>query len=201
MRRSSYTLLAAVCSLSLLACSPNNLSLGPQTRMAAPLSQLHTGPQAPRFSDGLRRGVIQLRRIRFDKWDLNPQDGVLTRLEVSDRNLTLPNDLIKGFADYDVNSDGKITFEEFLREEVIQMWMDLYADIVDGEFMIRDRNHNGVLDGSELAELRELFSRWPQLKGGDLNGDGVVHYSEFEDAYMQVVPWLDTLRQAQLPQG
>jgi hypothetical protein len=156
---------------------------------------------APRYSDGLRRGVIQLRRIRFDKWDLNPNDGVLTRQEVSDRNLALPNDLIKGFADYDVNRDGRITFEEFLREEVIEMWMDLYADIVDGEFLIRDRNNNRVLDGAELQELAELFSRWPQLNGGDLNRDGRVSYTEFEDAYMQVVPWLSSLRQQTLPQG
>lgn len=156
---------------------------------------------APRYSDGLRRGVIQLRRIRFDKWDLNPTDGVLTRQEVSDRNLALPNDLITGFADYDVNRDGRITFEEFLREEVIEMWMDLYADIVDGEFLIRDRNNNRVLDGAELQELAELFSRWPQLNGGDLNRDGRVSYAEFEDAYMQVVPWLSSLRQQTLPQG
>lgn len=154
-----------------------------------------------RASEGLRRGVIQLRRIRFDKWDLNPTDGVLTRQEVSDRNLALPNDLIKGFDDYDVNRDGRITFEEFLREEVIEMWMDLYADIVDGEFLIRDLNNNRVLDGPELQELAELFSRWPQLNGGDLNRDGRVSYSEFEDAYMQVVPWLSSLRQQTLPQG
>ncbi|MBF2054483.1 MAG: EF-hand domain-containing protein [Candidatus Sericytochromatia bacterium] len=194
---------AACLSSTLSACQAPVYLASPPVPGPALQSFSQPSPQGlkARYSDGLRRGVIQLRRIRFDKWDLNPTDGVLTRQEVSDRNLALPNDLITGFHDYDVNRDGRITFEEFLREEVIEMWMDLYADIVDGEFLIRDLNNNRVLDGAELQELRELFSRWPQLNGGDLNRDGRVSYAEFEDAYMQVVPWLSSLRSQTLPQG
>lgn len=194
MHRALSLILNSTLLFSLVGCAaaPLQQAVRPTANLQAASSQ--------RSPEGVRKGVIQLRKIRFDKWDTKPQDGLLTRAEVDDRALTLPNGLINGFDDYDVNRDGQITFQEFLREEVIHFWMELYLDIVDSEFVIRDRDNNGVLSGPELPELKELFARWPELNGGDLDHDGQVSYSEFQDAYMQVAPYLN-LNARQVPQA
>lgn len=175
---------------TLAACqSPQSM---PQIQAPQRLQSMSTSRNnvSPQSYEGVRQGVIQLRRIRFDKWDLN-QDGRLTRDEVSDRNLTMPLGLIKGFNDYDDNRDGQITFQEFLKERVITFWMDLYLSITEDEFFIIDDNQDGLLTGFEKEPARQLFARWPELNGGDLDKDGTVTFSEYQDAYMKVAPHLN----------
>lgn len=186
-------LASLVLIMMLPACGPQRAVLPP-----AAVSVQARRPLSARSSEGLRKGIVQLRRIRFDKWDLKPKDDHLTRDEVSDQNLQLP-ELNTSFADYDANRDGRISFGEFLREDVIAMWSALYADITENEFYVLDRNDNQLIDGAELPALRELFAPWPELQGGDRNGDGRVDFDEFQDSYMQVAPWLG--RGRKLPQG
>jgi len=142
---------------------------------------------AARSDEGLRKGVIELRKVRFSKWDKNV-NGVLTRDEVSDENMALPG-VISGFKDYDSNNDGQITPAEFLREDVIIFWMNLIRPKVDELFSKHDKDGNRLLTVGEQDKVKLFFSPWPKLKGGDLNQDGVITYSEFEDAYMEVLPF------------
>lgn len=198
MRLMSLILTLGSVLVTFSACSPQSLTGPRAVNSLNAASRQPSGQSQLRSREGLRQGVIQLRRIRFDKWDLMPKDDNLGRDEVSDQNLRLPG-LINGFNDYDGNRDGRISFNEFLREDVIAMWSDIYADITDNEFIARDSDGNNQLEGAELQSLRELFSRWPELKGGDSNGDGRVSFDEFQDSYMQVAPWLS--RTSSLPQG
>jgi Ca2+-binding EF-hand superfamily protein len=104
------TLVGLLLTPALSACqnSPVQLSANRLSAQAAPRSSA-----AIRSDEGLRKGVIELRKVRFSKWDKNV-NGVLTRDEVSDENMALPG-VISGFKDYDVNNDGQITQAEFLR--------------------------------------------------------------------------------------
>jgi len=154
---------------------------------------VHSGVSAstaPRFQarsdEGLHQGVVTLRKQRFEHLDFN-HDGVLTPNEASTEALYLPG-LISGFQDYDTNGDMKITLSEFLREDVIQYWMDLLRPKIHEYFDRADSNRDGVLKGSEREKTDLFFSPMPQLHGGDLNQDGSVTFSEFEDAYMVILP-------------
>ncbi len=194
-----FSRLAAVLTLSTLAllsaCSPQAFVSAPQVN---PANRVQSQTSQMRSREGLRQGVILLRRVRFDKWDLKPKDDQLTRDEVRDQDLKLPG-LINGFNDYDTNRDSRISFNEFLREDIIAMWSDIYADLTDNEFIVRDTDGNRQIEGAELQSLKELFKRWPELNHGDINNDGRVSYDEFQDTYMQVAPWLNPSRH--LPQG
>lgn len=174
--------LSLIAAISLMGCvtptSPdfNSMSLRAPQKVKA-------------FSyEGKRKGVEKLRKIRFAKWDTN-RDWILTRTEVTDNNLFLPG-VVEGFHTYDVNGDNRITLKEFLKDEVIHWWMTQYQPILDDEFFILDDNRDGKLSGAELKQSQQLFQRWPHLNGGDLDQDGVVTFSEFEDAYMDVYRYL-----------
>ncbi|MGV3525403.1 MAG: hypothetical protein ACO1RX_14325 [Candidatus Sericytochromatia bacterium] len=173
------------CLLTACQASPGPLPVSPRVAVANT-----SRPQARRTEESLYNGVVQLRRLRFDGWDTQPKDDTLTRNEVSDQNLKVPG-LVSGFGDYDANRDGKIAFAEFLREDVVGLWMDIYADLTDNEFVARDLDRNHLLEGGELLELRTFFSRWPELHGGDLNQDGQIDYDEFQEAYMRIAPFLN----------
>lgn len=153
---------------------------------------------AGRSDEGLRKGVIALRKQRFQKWDKN-FDAVITRNEVRDEDMRLPG-VIEGFHSYDVNGDGEITLQEFLRDDVIEFWMNLLRPKLEEQFARLDRDGNRLLTGSEQDKLKLFLSMWPELKGGDANGDGVVTFSEYEDAYMAVLPFFQQRADgAQLP--
>lgn len=176
-------------ALSLLAgCATQPVTA---LRMPAPVNQMaavNTFSQPGiRSDEGLRKGVIELRKVRFQKWDKN-MDGAIVPDEVKDVNMSLPG-VIAGFDDYDANHDGKIVMDEFLREDVIQFWMNLIRPKLEELFAKHDSDGNWLLTADEQAKLKLFFSPWPSLKGGDLNGDGVVTFSEFEDAYMTVLPF------------
>lgn len=140
-----------------------------------------------RSDQGLKDGVIELRKVRFQKWDKNV-DGVITRNEVSDDNMKIPG-VIDGFHSYDVNSNGKITIKEFLREDVIEFWMNLIRPKLEEQFAKHDKDRNRLITKEEQKKLKLFFSPWPKLNGGDLNKDGVITFSEYEDAYMYVLPF------------
>lgn len=140
-----------------------------------------------RSDEGLHQGVLALRKQRFERLDLN-HDEALTPDEASTEALYLPG-LISGFQDYDANGDRKITLTEFLREDVIQYWMDLIRPKIREYFDKVDANRDGVLTGSERQKTDLFFSPMAQLHGGDLNQDGSVTFSEFEDAYMVILPF------------
>lgn len=141
---------------------------------------------AARSDAGLRAGVVELRRVRFKKLDLN-QDEQLTRQEASDDALRHPG-IIETFADYDTNGDNHITFAEFLHEGVIQWWMAEIRPRIQRMFTKADENRDGMLKGKELDSIKLYFSLFPETHGADLNRDGVVPFSEFEDAYMYTLP-------------
>lgn len=154
--------------------------------------------QSARSDQGLREGVIELRKVRFQKWDKNV-NGYLSPDEVSDEQMALPG-VINGFKDYDTNSDGKIFLDEFLREDTIQFWMGKIRPKVDELFSKHDKDGNRIITKDEADKIKLFFSPWPQLKGGDLNQDGVITFSEFEDAYMKVLPFFQQpLEQNNLP--
>lgn len=179
-------------ALTLLSCLVTACQASPNALISpARVAVAKASPsQSVRTEESLYNGVVQLRRLRFDGWDTQPKDDALTRNEVSDQNLKVPG-LIAGFADYDANRDGKIAFAEFLREDVVGLWMDIYADLTDNEFVARDLDRNHLLEGGELLELRTFFGRWPELHGGDLNQDGQIDYDEFQEAYMRIAPFLN----------
>lgn len=184
-------LMAALALTALLAgCAPQ-LPLQTQARLQqfgrSPAAMNPKAPLTLRSDEGLRKGVLELRKIRFQKWDTNVS-GFLTRDEVTDQQMALPG-VIDGFADYDANSDGKIYLEEFLREDTIAFWMEIIRTKIDVLFDKHDLDHNRVITANENAKLKLFFSPWPKLNGGDLNNDGVVTFSEFEDAYMEVLPF------------
>lgn len=155
-----------------------------------------TGLQAPtvrkaafqaKTDAGLRAGVVELRKLRFKRLDLN-EDGALTRSEASDEALRLPG-VVEGFADYDVNGDGRIPFEpEFLREDVIHWWMGELRPKMQEMFFRIDTNRDFKLTGKELDTIKLYFSLYPETHGADLNQDGEVPFGEFEDAYMYILP-------------
>lgn len=165
-------------------CATQNL---PQMPNRAAVSQLRAGNATVRSDEGLRKGVIELRKVRFQKWDTDV-NGYLTRDEVSDQQMALPG-VITGFGDYDANKDGKIYLEEFLREDTITFWMGIIRPKVDELFSKHDLDGNRLITQNENAKIKLFFSPWPKLKGGDLNSDGVITFSEFEDAYMEVLPF------------
>ena len=45
-----------------------------------------------------------------------------------------------------------------------------------------DKNHNGILDASERAEIRKAFATDASLKALDLNGDGKLDEGELDKA-------------------
>lgn len=189
-------LLPLLSSLLLSACQNSaNFAQIEASRLAAqsvPRAQLSV-----RSDEGLRKGVIELRKVRFNKWDKNV-NGVLTRDEVSDEQMALPG-VISGFKDYDSNGDGQITLNEFLREDVIVFWMERIRPKVDELFSKHDRDGNRLLTPGEQDKVKLFFSPWPKLKGGDLNQDGVITFSEFEDAYMEVLPFFQQPIDRQAP--
>ncbi|PIQ26591.1 hypothetical protein COW36_01500 [bacterium (Candidatus Blackallbacteria) CG17_big_fil_post_rev_8_21_14_2_50_48_46] len=193
-------LLAAVATSALFtSCASQTLPLVTQPRMTAPVSQL-SRQSTVRSDEGLRKGVVELRKVRFQKWDTNIS-GFLTPDEVSDEQMALPG-VITGFKDYDSNGDGKIYLEEFLREDTIQFWMGVIRPKLDELFSKHDLDGNRLITQNENAKLKLFFSPWPKLKGGDLNSDGVITFSEFEDAYMEILPFFQQTSEKQqtLPQ-
>ncbi len=151
-------------------------------------------PAAPRVAAsvkartdaGLRAGVVELRKLRFKKLDLNV-DGAVTRAEASDEALRLPG-VIETFADYDVSGDGRIVIDEFLRDDVISWWMTELRPRIQALFIKTDANNDFKLTGKELERIKLYFSLWPETHGGDLNQDGEVPFGEYEDAYMYTLP-------------
>ena len=130
----------------------------------------------------LSQGVQAIREARFQQLDLN-HDGVVSTGEVADRDLRLPG-LISGFQGYDSNRDGQITLPEFLREDVLQFYADFYDTIIEENFFLSDLNRDRVLSGDERNELTQKLSAWPELKGGDRNGDQMIDYAEYLEAYL-----------------
>lgn len=139
-----------------------------------------------RTDAGLRAGVVELRKLRFKKLDLNA-DGAVARSEASDEALRLPG-VIETFADYDASGDGRIVIDEFLRDDVIKWWMDELRPRIQALFIKTDSNNDFKLTGKELERIKLYFSLWPETHGGDLNQDGEVPYGEYEDAYMYALP-------------
>jgi Ca2+-binding EF-hand superfamily protein len=148
-------------------------------------SRAAQGLQA-RTDAGLHAGVVELRKQRFGKLDLNG-DGALTRAEASDDALRLPG-VIETFADYDTSGDGRIVPDEFLREDVIQYWMNELRPRIQTMFLKLDTNRDFKLTGKELDSIKLYFSLFPELHGSDLNQDGEVPFGEFEDAYVVTLP-------------
>lgn len=165
------TLMLAGCGLS----SPNTPLVTKTAKVSSSSAQ------------GIRDGVIVLRKQRFQRLDWKIMDGVLTPDEVEDSALVIPG-IISGFGDYDADQDGKITLEEFLRDDVIENWIDAVSPKLQEQFSSLDANHDGVLKGSERKRLNLFFMLYPEQNGGDLNHDDIVSISEYEDAYMAVLP-------------
>lgn len=139
-----------------------------------------------RTDAGLHAGVVELRKLRFKKLDLN-FDGALIRSEASDEALRLPG-VVETFADYDASGDGRIVIEEFLREDVIRWWMGELRPRMQTQFFKLDTNRDFKLTGKELDQIKLYFSLWPETHGSDLNQDGEVPFGEYEDAYMYTLP-------------
>jgi Ca2+-binding EF-hand superfamily protein len=192
MRRLACLALAA---LALTACGASRASLpsgalprpedrrGPASERAAPRPLTAI---AARSDAGLRAGVVALRTQRFERLDQN-HDGAIARDEATDQALALPG-VVSGFADYDADHDGAITLAEFLREDVIAWWSTEIRFKVRELFQKLDRNGDMQLVGAEREKVTLFFSTHPQLHGGDLDQDGRVTFTEFEDAYMVVLP-------------
>jgi hypothetical protein len=170
--------LALGLALTLTACGTAPTAPAHAPRVASGL--------AARSDAGMHDGVVALRKLRFKKLDLN-ESGDLTRAEASDQALLLPG-FVNGFDDYDADHDGRITLTEFLREDVIQWWLSDLRPQIAGYFRQMDTNRDGALTAKERDRLTLFLSQHPELHGGDLNQDGKVDASEFEDAYMVVLP-------------
>lgn len=179
-------LLLALVTLMLAGCGVSSLN-APVVTKAAKVKATS--------AQGIRDGVLALRKQRFQRLDWKIMDGALTPDEVEDSALVIPG-IITGFGDYDADHDGRITLDEFLREDVIQNWIDAVTPKLEDQFYSMDLNHDGYLKGTERKSLNLFFMLYPELHGGDLNEDGGVTQSEYEDAYMAVLPSMQPARNA-----
>ncbi len=130
----------------------------------------------------IAEGVKAIRTARFNKLDRN-NDGRLIPGEVKPLDLRLPG-LPSDFASYDRNQDAEIVLGEFLRPDVLQFFEQFYDSIIEDNFFLSDLNRDRVLTDDERREINQKLRAWPELNGGDANGDNMLDYREYLQAYL-----------------
>lgn len=111
-------------------------------------------------------------KTKFDEADLD-KSGFLTREEAMPSGATyvLGQTRLGAFEVIDANQDGKLVFGELATEAVLKdIAQNLHAQLVT-LFTSQDRDSDMVLKGAEIPTAY------------DLNRNGQVTFSEFEEAY------------------
>lgn len=151
-------------------------------RAAQPTAQAAINGARQTPGEILEAGVIAIRKARFASLDKNA-DARLVVGEVRDLDLRLPG-VITGFKDYDADQNGEIILSEYLHAGVLSFYRAFYDSIIEDNFFLSDLNRDRVLTGDERNELNQKLRPWPELNGGDQDGDQMIDYLEYLKGYL-----------------
>lgn len=163
-----------------------------QNRVTKTTTRIATKDQYQRQSPGgtsIYHPNVEEMRIVFNKFDTN-KDGKISQDEyksalrvMGGRNFKV-SELDKAFQAADLDGDGFIDFEEFIK--VHHAEGGVKKSEIEGAFRVFDLDGNGKISAEELLEvMRRLGERSnleacrKMIRGVDADGDGLVNMDEF----------------------
>ncbi|ETO13499.1 hypothetical protein RFI_23867 [Reticulomyxa filosa] len=89
-------------------------------------------------------------------------------------------------ADIDLNKDGEIDFDEFVRLMERRVYLPSNEAEYFEAFKFFDKNNNGVIEFEELKDVLQSLGEqltdqdiWDMIHEADKNGDNVIDFEEF----------------------